>query len=50
MPNDVERGRAAGFFRYLAKPIDFAAFMSAIDAALREREADRADPPYREAC
>lgn len=41
MPNDVERGLAAGFFRYLAKPIDFAAFMAAIDAALSKRQADR---------
>ncbi|GAB3457155.1 hypothetical protein GCM10027321_11700 [Massilia terrae] len=41
MPRDVERGLAAGFFRYLTKPIDIAMFNQAIDstlAHLRERE------------
>ena len=34
MPRDIERGLAAGFFRYLTKPIRVADFMDALDAAL----------------
>ena len=34
MPRDMERGLAAGFFRYLTKPILVADFMDALDAAL----------------
>ena len=34
MPEDVMRGTEAGFFRYLTKPLNFDAFMEAIDAAL----------------
>jgi signal transduction histidine kinase/ActR/RegA family two-component response regulator len=34
MPRDVERGLAAGFFRYLTKPIDIAMFNEAIDGTL----------------
>jgi signal transduction histidine kinase/ActR/RegA family two-component response regulator len=34
MPRDVERGLAAGFFRYLTKPIDIALFNEAIDSTL----------------
>jgi CheY-like chemotaxis protein len=34
MPRDVERGLAAGFFRYLTKPIDIAMFNEAIDSTL----------------
>ncbi|MBB1076947.1 PAS domain S-box protein [Rhodoferax sp. 4810] len=34
MPRDIERGLAAGFFRYLTKPILVADFMDALDAAL----------------
>jgi signal transduction histidine kinase/CheY-like chemotaxis protein len=34
MPRDVERGLAAGFFRYLTKPIDIPMFNEAIDSAL----------------
>jgi signal transduction histidine kinase/CheY-like chemotaxis protein len=34
MPDDVERALAAGFFRYLTKPIDIARFNDAIDSAL----------------
>ncbi|MDB5747070.1 MAG: hypothetical protein JWP72_1918, partial [Massilia sp.] len=43
-------GLAAGFFRYLTKPLDIARFGEAIDATLallaereRERERDNAD-------
>ena len=41
MPREVERGLAAGFFRYLTKPIDIGNFNQAVDgtlAHLRERE------------
>ncbi len=34
VPRDIERGMAAGFFRYLTKPIQIAEFMEAIDVAL----------------
>jgi signal transduction histidine kinase/ActR/RegA family two-component response regulator len=34
MPRDVEKGLAAGFFRYLTKPIRLDEFMQALDAAL----------------
>jgi signal transduction histidine kinase/ActR/RegA family two-component response regulator len=34
MPRDVERGMAAGFFRYLTKPVDIDQFNQAIDSAL----------------
>jgi PAS domain S-box-containing protein len=34
MPRDIERGLAAGFFRYLTKPIRLDEFMQALDAAL----------------
>jgi signal transduction histidine kinase/ActR/RegA family two-component response regulator len=44
MESDIERGLAAGFFRYLTKPLDIARFSEAIDATLaqiaaRERDA-----------
>ena len=34
MLRDIEKGLAAGFFRYLTKPIKVAAFMDALDRAL----------------
>ena len=34
MPRDIERGLAAGFFRYLTKPIKVNDFMNALDDAL----------------
>ena len=34
MPRDIERGIAAGFFRYLTKPIDIDKFNEAIDLTL----------------
>jgi signal transduction histidine kinase/ActR/RegA family two-component response regulator len=34
MPHDIEKGLAAGFFRYLTKPIRLDEFMQALDAAL----------------
>jgi len=35
---DVEKGRAAGFFRYLTKPIQIKAFMVALDQTLKFAE------------
>ena len=34
MPSDIRRGIAAGFFRYLTKPVDIPSFIAAIDEAL----------------
>jgi len=34
MPGDIKKGLAAGFFRYLTKPIKVDEFMSALDASL----------------
>ena len=34
LPRDIERGLAAGFFRYLTKPLDIKAFLVAIDEVL----------------
>jgi PAS domain S-box-containing protein len=34
MPNDIKRGLAAGFFRYLTKPIKVNEFMDTLDSAL----------------
>jgi CheY-like chemotaxis protein len=34
MPPDIKKGLAAGFFRYLTKPIKVNEFMEALDAAL----------------
>jgi CheY-like chemotaxis protein len=34
MPDDIEKGLAAGFFRYLTKPIKLNEFMEALDLAL----------------
>ena len=44
IPRDIERGMAAGFFRYLTKPIKVNEFMDVLDVALKfsEREAARA--------
>ena len=35
MPSDLRKGLAAGFFRYLTKPINVAEFMDEIDVALK---------------
>jgi PAS domain S-box-containing protein len=34
MPRDIQKGLAAGFFRYLTKPIKLAEFMETLDVAL----------------
>ena len=39
MPRDIERGMAAGFFRYLTKPIDIDRFNEAIDITLAQLRA-----------
>jgi PAS domain S-box-containing protein len=46
MPRDIKRGLAAGFFRYLTKPIKVNEFMEALDMALElaETELDEARP------
>jgi len=44
MPADMRRGLKAGFFQYLAKPIDVADFLQVIDAALTARDGDGAGP------
>jgi CheY-like chemotaxis protein len=38
IPHDIERGMAAGFFRYLTKPIKVAEFMAALDEAFEFAE------------
>lgn len=40
MPRDVERGLAAGFHRYLTKPIDIDKFTEAINSTLAPRAGD----------
>ncbi len=44
MPRDIEKGLAAGFFRYLTKPIKVNEFMDTLDSALAfaEQQAGRA--------
>ncbi|HYM03869.1 MAG TPA: ATP-binding protein, partial [Stellaceae bacterium] len=41
-PSDVRKGLAAGFFRYLTKPLDVNAFLAAIADALADASAPRA--------
>jgi len=38
MPNDIQKGLAAGFFRYITKPIDVHSFMASVDVALEHAE------------
>ena len=42
MPGDIAKGLAAGFFRYLTKPIKVDEFMAVLDLALKSAEAARA--------
>lgn len=39
LPREVERGKAAGFHRYLTKPLRVPEFLAALDEALAERAA-----------
>ncbi len=41
MPRDIEKGRQAGFFRYLTKPIKVDEFMDALDQALAQAKQER---------
>jgi signal transduction histidine kinase/CheY-like chemotaxis protein len=41
MPRDIEKGLAAGFFRYLTKPIRVTDFMEALDTGLELAEEQR---------
>jgi len=41
MPRDIEKGMAAGFFRYLTKPIKVHEFMDALDIALLHAAANK---------
>ena len=41
MPRDIEKGLAAGFFRYLTKPIRVNEFMETLDLAIQHAKADR---------
>jgi CheY-like chemotaxis protein len=45
MPRDIEKGREAGFFRYLTKPIKVREFMDTLDIAFKfaDSRPDRAD-------
>jgi CheY-like chemotaxis protein len=43
LPTDLRKGKAAGFFRYLTKPIDVNAFIGAIDDALHANDGARSD-------
>jgi|GEM_PF-432513 len=48
LPRDIERGLAAGFFRYLTKPLDIKAFLVTLDevlAGLGERNSGRDASP-----
>lgn len=40
MPRDIDKGLAAGFFRYLTKPIKVNEFMQALDHALEQVDSD----------
>jgi CheY-like chemotaxis protein len=42
LPRDVEKGLAAGFFRYLTKPIKIDEFMETLDVALNFAETQSA--------
>jgi CheY-like chemotaxis protein len=49
MPRDIERGLAAGFFRYLTKPIRVPEFMDALDSGLALAQTQRLAALGREA-
>ena len=52
MPHHVERGLAAGFFRYLTKPVNLVALHEAVQAAAATGTpaAAAADPALSPAC
>jgi CheY-like chemotaxis protein len=47
MPHDIEKGLAAGFFRYLTKPIKINEFPAALDDAITHFVTNRANPSNR---
>jgi CheY-like chemotaxis protein len=47
MPRDVARGLAAGFYRYLTKPVRIPEFLETLDAALALAAERRGAPPAR---
>lgn len=49
MPRDIERGLAAGFTRYLTKPIDIDRFTEAINSTLARLHAKESAPAERKA-
>ncbi|VXC48307.1 ATP-binding protein [Massilia sp. 9I] len=49
MPRDIERGMAAGFTRYLTKPIDIDKFTDAINSTLAQRRPGDDAPAERKA-
>ena len=42
MPDAIAKGLAAGFFRYITKPIDVSELIEALDSALAVSAIDRA--------
>jgi len=44
MPRDIEKGIAAGFLRYITKPIKVTEFLAALDAALDSAQQNQAKP------
>ena len=48
MPRDIEKGLAAGFFRYMTKPIKVPEFMTTLDLALEFAQATSAPHPVTE--
>ena len=44
IPRDIEKGLAAGFFRYLTKPIKVDKFMDALDLALEFSQTGAGNP------
>ena len=41
-PRDIAKGLAAGFFRYLTKPIKVDEFMDTLDVAMKSSKAESA--------
>ena len=48
MPHDIEKGLAAGFFRYLTKPIKVNEFMDTLNAAFEFAENGRQSAPMQQ--
>jgi PAS domain S-box-containing protein len=48
IPRDIEKGLAAGFFRYLTKPIKVMEFLDTVDLALKSRQTSLAEQATRQ--